>query len=326
MLALLAIAHGVVLAASPPPVPQAPAGAKRWDVPGGWFMLPDWDTRQKVVEKAMGAITVGRSGGSGGGVCLTWSYQAEPLSPKELSDHAPSYMAMVRTFLKGGGAEGAKITPHGDNELELVAGHAAVAMRFAATGAATTEGTMCVWDCPQSHRTFAVLCYAPQKSIAGRLFYAVSKYAACHALPVEYEATGPLQVTVPPDWKPVIAAPTQQVLAGPDQRSAVYLFALAAAETAKLTADAALTVVDTVGGLAGRVVKRETPEIASDAALGHEVARVRAVLQMEGRSASGVFEVWHCPQKQRVYARVGLSEAADALDQTKAILATVKCH
>jgi hypothetical protein len=285
-------------------------------------MLPDWDVKTRVVEKAMGTLTVTRAGGSGGGVCLTWSYQAEPLSPKELADHAPSYMSMVRSFLK----EPAKIVPHGDNELEVVSGHAAVAMRFATQGGAAAEGTMCVWDCPASKRTFAVLCYAPQKSIASRLFYAVSKYAACHERDVEFEAAGPLNVTPPPDWKTEISAPTQQVLASPDGRSAVYFFTLAAAESTRVTPEAALNVVDTVSRLAGRLVKRETPEPVKDAALGHDLMRVRAVLQIEGRSASGVFEVWHCPVKQRVFARVALSEAADALDKAKAVIAAAKCH
>ena len=318
LIASLGLAVALATAATRP---DAPGGARRWDVPGGWFMLPDWEVKHHVVEKAMGAISVSRPGTGGGGLCLTWAYQAAPLSPKELSDGAPTYAALLKSFMKDS-IVGA-LTPRGDNEVEVIDGHAAVVTKFAA---GASEATLALWDCPESHRTFAVMCYAPQKSIAGRLFYAVSKYAACHAEPVAYETAGPLTVTIPPDWKAVQTGPTQQILASPDHRSAVYLFALAASQAQRVTARDAETVVDTTARLAGKLSRREPAEITTDAKLQHDVARVKAVVQVEGRSALAVFDVWYCPQKQRMFVRAALSEAADGLEKANAILDSVRCH
>lgn len=324
-----------------------PAGARRWDIPGGWFMLPDWEVRHHVVEKALGTIAVARPDTVGGGMCLTWSYQSTPLSPKELADGGPAYLTLLKSFLKGAGLpDGLKL--HGDNEVEVICGHAAVVMRFAAGGTPTdtqarpapprprrgsniaaeggTETALAVWDCPQSKRTFATMCFAPQKSIAGQLFFAVSKYAACHALPVQHDASGPLAVSPPADWKTVELAPTQHVLASPDRRSAVYLFALAPSQAQRVTIETATSVVDTVGRLAGKLERREPPEILTDPRLQHDVARVKAVVQVDKRSALATFEVWHCPVKQRLYTRAALSEAADGLEKAREILDSVRCH
>lgn len=311
--------------------PQAPAGARRWDIPGGWFMLPDWEVRHHVVEKSLGTIAVARSGAQAGGMCLTWSYQGTPLSPKELADGGPAYLALLKRFIKEAAAhprhgdpEGLKL--HGDNEVEVISGHASVVMRFATGGTAPTEATLALWDCPQSKRTFATMSFAPQKSIAGRMFFAVSRYAACHALPVQHDSTGPLTVAPPADWKTVELAPSQQILASPDRRSAVYLFALSPSEAQRVTVETANSVVETVGRLAGKLERREATEIIADADLQHDVARVKAVVQVDKRSALSVFEVWLCPVKQRLYARAAMSEAADGLEKAREILETVRCH
>ena len=285
-------------------------------------MLPDWEVRHHTVEKALGTIAVARPGPGGGGMCLAWSYQGTPLSPKELADGGPAYLALMRSFIK---ELPENLQLHGDNEVEVIAGHAAVVMRFAA-GSSPTEVTIALWDCPQSKRTFATMCFAPQKSIAGRLFFAVSKYAACHALPIAHDTTGPLAVAPPADWKTVEIAPNQQILASPDQKSAVYLFALSPSQAQRVTPETAVAVVETVARLAGKLERREPPEIVTDTALQHDVARIKAVVQVDKRSALATFEVWLCPVKQRLYARAALSEAADGLEKAREILDTVRCH
>lgn len=322
LLALAALLACVELTRAATP-PAAPAGARRWDIPGGFFMLPDWEVKHHTVEKAMGTVAVSRPGAVGGGLCLAWTYQSAPLSPKELADGAPAYAALLRSFLKEGASLPDAMKVHGENEVEVIDGHAAVIHHFAA---GETEATLALWDCAQSKRTFAVLCFAPQKSIAGRIFYAIAKYASCHSEPVTYEATGPLAITAPPDWKPVVTAPTQQILASPDQRSAVYLFKLAPGAEQKVTGKDAEAVVATVARLAGKLEKQDPPEIVTDAKLGHDVARVRTVLQVERRSATGLFDVWYCPVKQRVFCRAALSEAADGLEKARELLDTVRCH
>lgn len=306
------------------PAPDAPAGARRWDIPGGWFMLPDWSVKHHTVEKSLGVIAVARAGAGGGGMALTWAHQSTPLSPKELADGGPAYVALLKSFLKDVNVPD-NLKVHGDNEVEVIAGHAAVVMRFAA-GASPNETTLAIWDCPQSKRTFATMCFAPQKSIAGRLFFAVSKYAACHNEEIQHDAKGPLTVTAPADWKTAVLAPNQQVLASPDQRSAVYLFALSPSAAQRVTAETAIAVVDTVGRLAGKLERRDAPEIATDPQLQHDVARIKAVVQVDKRSAVAVFEVWNCPVKQRLYVRAALSEAADGLEKAREILDSVRCH
>lgn len=317
-------AHAGTKTPAASPAPDAPAGARRFDIPGGWFMLPDWTVRHHTVEKSLGVIAVAREGSGGGGMALTWAHQATALSPKELADGGPAYVGLLRSFLKDANVPD-NLKLHGDNEVEVIAGHAAVVMRFAA-GVTPNETTLAVWDCPQSQRTFATMCFAPQKSIAGRLFFAVSKYAACHNAPVEHDAAGPLTVTAPPDWKTAVLAPNQQILASPDQRSAVYLFALAPSSAQRVTAETAASVVETVGRLAGKLERREPAEVTTDPQLQHDVARIKAVVQVDKRAAVATFETWICPLKKRLFVKAALSEAADGLEKAREVTDSVRCH
>lgn len=307
----------------PPPPPE---GARRWDFPGGYVMLPDWAPRREVVEKATGTITLARPGAGGGGTCFTWTYQADPLTMSDLKDLAPTYLDLLGRFLKFDLAEGGRLVRHGDAELNVVSGHAAVASRFTVSGQGQSEATMMIWDCSQSHRTFAFFCFAPQRAVASQLAFAIGKYANCHASKVDYGKTWPLAVQVPPGWKSAVEAPNQLVLAAPDEKSAVYLFMLAVSSVDRVTAASADAAVETLARLTGRLLAKEPPQVTRDPTLDHEIGRVRLRIDVDGREAKGLFDIWYCPRKQRAYSRVALSETVVGLTRARDVLQSVRCH
>jgi hypothetical protein len=279
-----------------------------------------------MVEPATGLITLARPGGSTGGTCFTWSYQPDPLTMTDLRSLVPTYLDLVARFLKVDLAERRRIARHGDAELNVVAGHAAIGSRFAVSGAGSSEGAMMIWDCSRSRRTFAFFSFAPQKAVAGQLVYAVAKYASCHASEVDYGGSRPLAVDVPPGWSSTVESPNQLVLAAPDAKSAVYLFLLAVSPLDRVTAASADAAVDALARLTGRLVEKEPAQVERDAALGHDVGRVRVRMEIDGRDAEGVFDVWFCTHKQRAYSRVALSESTEGLARAREVLATVRCH
>lgn len=308
------------------PVSSELPGAKRWDIPGGTFLLPDWTPVFTSIEKGMGVIAVSRSGQQPGGVSLCWNYQPEPLSPRELGAVAPAYLGLLKRIFQEDLGRGFSIEPANESEFDVVVGHAAVRVRVRLKGPVPKEGSLVIWDCSVTQRTFAFFCYAPSKSITSQMVYAISKYAACHAFPVDYDDARPLAFEPPSGWKTVVQAPNQLILSSPDEAAAIYLVTLAISEVNSITPQVTTTLLDTLGQLVGRLVQRGEPQVAPDALLGHDVGRIRAQLKVDQREASGLFEFWFCPMKRRVFARILLSKSAIEADRLRPIFDAVHCH
>ncbi|MBI4861958.1 MAG: hypothetical protein HY815_17120 [Candidatus Riflebacteria bacterium] len=320
---------GPTPAAAPSPLTTASSaprlpGAKCWDVPGGRFMLPDWTPLISVVEKATGLVLVSRPSEKGAGVCLTWSFQPAPLTMKDLRDVAPVYIALLRRFSARASddAAGGPVKTSGDTELNVVFGHPALEQKYAIEG--PTEATLVIWDCAPSRRTFALLCHAPHRPLVNRLVYAVTKYAACHSSPVDYEGVGPLAVELPGGWKTVSIAPNLHVLGSADGRLAVHLIALGVSKVDSITRETVLATVEAIGTLTGKIKNREAPVVNPDPKLGHTVGHVRARMVLEEQEVSAVFEAWFCPHRQRVFARVVTAPASPELENARPLFDSVR--
>jgi hypothetical protein len=302
------------------------AGAKRWTIPGGSFMLPDWTPVQNVIEKGQGIIAVSRIGAQPGGVSLAWSYQPDPIAPRDLATIAPAYLGILRSILQDDQTRTSSLEPPSESELDVVGGHAAVRIRVRIKEPGALEGSLVVWDCAESHRTFAFFCYAPSKSIASQLVYAICKYASCHDSPVTFDDSVPLTFEPPSGWKNVVRAPNQLIFSSPDEASAVYLVSLAVSEANNITPKVTAQLLDTLGQLVGRLVHRGEPQMISGASLGHDVGRVRAEMKIDQRNASGIFEFWVCPKKHRIFARILLAKLEADTDKLRPCLDKVRCH
>jgi hypothetical protein len=307
--------------ASAPVVPSKVEGARRWDLPGAVFLLPDWKPHLTLLDKAMGSIALKRAGEKPASICLAWSYQAQPLALKDLGEFTPAYLGLL-TRLAGVSS----YDTVGENELEVIAGHAALKIKVHGKPGAGVEGVLVLWDCAMSHRTFGFFCHAPTRPITNQMAYAIGRYANCHLEPVDFGTQGPVKFQPPEGWKTVTLAPNQQVVSSGDGRSAIYLFMLALAESDKVTPTLTSNLAETLGQLVGRLLEKKEARVALDGSLGHDVGSIRVRLKIDDREADGVFEIWFCPKKLRLFGRLLLAPTAAEVDTHHPVLESTRCH